>query len=345
MPKISICLPNLNNRKFLPERLDTILQQTFTDWELVVVDNYSDDGAWEYLSERAKGEPRMRLSQAPREGMYANWNNCLRLAKGEYVYIATSDDTMMPDCLEKMVATLEAHPDCGLCQCQLVIIDDKGAPYPEAKQWNHYTLGSYDQNLVLKQNKRLAPHDGMMHPALFTVYTSITQLLIRRAVFERVGYFEGRWGSIGDFEWEMRASLLENCIYIPDKLATWRLHPSQATQEVHTPKVRLKMIEMVLTAFARAQSCQGQRLQNINLKDFLYFLERDLLELEYDRAQNYGQKLHCLFSHLRRHPRQVIDHVLERFQKNRWGLFGNVVRHELLKETLQKNQVPSPIFE
>jgi glycosyltransferase involved in cell wall biosynthesis len=80
-PKVSICLPNLNNMRFLPERLESIFQQSFTDWELVVVDNYSDDGAWRYFVEEAAKERRMRISQAPREGIYGNWNNCLATGK------------------------------------------------------------------------------------------------------------------------------------------------------------------------------------------------------------------------------------------------------------------------
>src|SRR5260370_32455850 len=80
-PKVSICLPNPNNRRFLPERLESIFQQSFTHWGLVVVDNYSDDGAWGYFVEEAAKERRMRISQAPREGVYANWNNCIRQAQ------------------------------------------------------------------------------------------------------------------------------------------------------------------------------------------------------------------------------------------------------------------------
>lgn len=49
-PLVSILLPNLNTRPFLEERMATILTQTYTNWELIIVDSYSDDGAWEYLS-------------------------------------------------------------------------------------------------------------------------------------------------------------------------------------------------------------------------------------------------------------------------------------------------------
>ena len=67
-PTVSICVPNLNTRPFLRERFHTILDQTFQDWELLVYDSYSDDGAWEYICEIAAREPRMRAWQGPREG-------------------------------------------------------------------------------------------------------------------------------------------------------------------------------------------------------------------------------------------------------------------------------------
>ena len=106
---VSICVPNFNTRAYLPERFNTIFSQTFTNWELIVCDSYSDDGGWEYIEELAKHEPRMRIYQTPRKGIYAGFNDCIKEAKGKYVYIATSDDTMMPDCLEWMVSTLEAN--------------------------------------------------------------------------------------------------------------------------------------------------------------------------------------------------------------------------------------------
>ena len=74
-PKVSILLPNLNNRPYLDERMASIMAQTFEDWELVIVDNYSDDGAWEFFQQWQTKDPRIRLTQAPRDGMYANWNN------------------------------------------------------------------------------------------------------------------------------------------------------------------------------------------------------------------------------------------------------------------------------
>ena len=83
-PLVSICLPNLNTLPYLRERADTILAQTYTNWELVVSDNYSEDGAWEFFETLAHEDSRVSIAQAPREGMYANWNRCVERARGEY---------------------------------------------------------------------------------------------------------------------------------------------------------------------------------------------------------------------------------------------------------------------
>ena len=104
-PLVSICLPTLNARRFLEPRMQTILAQTLADWELIVCDSFSDDGTWEYF-QQFKHDPRVRLYQVPKEGLYAGWNECLRRCRGEYVYIATADDTCKPELLEKMVGAL-----------------------------------------------------------------------------------------------------------------------------------------------------------------------------------------------------------------------------------------------
>ncbi len=229
-PAVSICLPNLNNRRYLDERLQTIFAQSFSNWELIVYDNYSDDGAWELFQEKAREERRMRVAQAPRAGMYANWNNCIRAARGEYVYIATSDDTMSPDCLEKMVQALEQNPDCGMCQCGLQIIDERGMPVNSADGWENYPSPAFLGEWIHIPHIRRAPYDGLLHFGLFCVYTSITQLLIRRRVFDRLGLFRTDCDSRADLEWEMRVGIEENVVYVPEKLATWRRHDQQATQ-------------------------------------------------------------------------------------------------------------------
>lgn len=229
-PKVSICVPNLNTARYLPERFESILGQTLTDWECVVSDNFSDDGAWDIIRSYAARDVRIKAKQAPRDpqGMYPNWNSCLQRARGEFIYIATSDDTMSPDCLEKLLAALEKHPECGIAHCQLLAIDERGRP--AAANWRHWDAVKYFGGLADRAHVRPKGHDAVVGVALGTPYFSITQVMFRRELLDKAGYFEGKWGSYGDLAWQMRATLHTSTVHVPETLATWRVHPAQASQ-------------------------------------------------------------------------------------------------------------------
>ena len=106
-------------------------------------------------------DPRVSIAQAPREGLYPNWNQCVRRARGEYVYIATSDDGMAPDCLEKMVSALERHPECDAAHCKLVVVDESGAPLTD-QWWLEGLFGRSLPDLVDRAHVRKAPYDGLL---------------------------------------------------------------------------------------------------------------------------------------------------------------------------------------
>lgn len=271
-PKVSILLPNLNNIPFLEERIETILNQTFTDWELIIVDSYSNDGAWELLQEYARQNNKIKISQAPRKGVYAGINDCLKLSRGEYIYIATSDDTMMPKCLEKMVKAMDAYPKCEICHTLLQVIDDEGKEIPN--WWNRTPPARFYGELVNKPHIRLAPYDGILYCALRTVYISLTQLLIRRSVFDKVGLFPTTWGSEGDFEWCMRAALVCNTIHIPETLATWRIHSQQATKTSisrTSPQYRQKFRAMIQSALTILEKNHLEIYNKLQSDDLFFF--------------------------------------------------------------------------
>jgi glycosyltransferase involved in cell wall biosynthesis len=314
-PLVSVCVPNLNTRPYLQERVDTILAQTYTNWEMVVSDNYSDDGSWEFFQEVARKDSRVSIAQAPRRGLYPNWNNCLERARGRYVYIATSDDTMAPDCLEKLVAALEENEDCDLAHCRLIMIDSAGRPLtdPEAC-WPRTTLfEDGHEGLQYLRHVRRAPYDGLLHLTGRMVYHSITELLIRRTLFAKIGAFEGRWGSIGDFNWDMKAGLVANTVHVPDTWASFRVHATQATGsvDVFAGHYDRHIQEMIRDAVA---TCQPFLTADVM---------RDLEERWLDRAQ-----------HMRTYYRQLRDRrdPLQRrlFQASQLVDGRNAARSEVL---------------
>lgn len=229
-PSVSIILPNLNtDLTFLKERIDSITDQTFIDWECIVIDGYSKNGSWELLQATAKKDCRFKCYQFPKEGIYTAWNSGIGMAKGKYIYIAPSDDTMLLTLLTKMVAKLEQHPDCGLAHCNLTIIDEQGNR-SKKKNWDDFVFAKFD-NLKDRYHIRKAPYDGIIYCGVGVVYTSITQLLLKKEVFNKLGFFLTDQGPTADVEWGMRATFAFNTLHIPDYLATWRIHSQQATDD------------------------------------------------------------------------------------------------------------------
>ena len=92
-PKVSIVVPNYNHARFLPRRIDSILGQSFQDFELILLDDCSADDSRSILSKYAD-DPRVRIefNEVNSGSSFKQWNKGVRLAHGEYVWIAESDD-------------------------------------------------------------------------------------------------------------------------------------------------------------------------------------------------------------------------------------------------------------
>ncbi len=254
-PLVSICLPNLNTYPYLQERIDTILQQTYSNWELIVVDGYSTDGSWEFFQSLAEREARVTLTQAPR-GLYAAWNRCIERARGEYIYIATSDDTMAVDCIEMLVEALEEHKECDIAHCPLVLIDEGGVLLPSPAWRSNAPFSAVVSGIEDRKHIRLAPLDGLLHLTGLMVFQSITELLVRRSLFTRIGGFTDKWGSVGDLYWEMKAGLVANTVHVPGTWVSWRIYPEQETNSVgfFSPEHYQKVEEMLRSA---VDECRG----------------------------------------------------------------------------------------
>ena len=226
-PLISICLPNLNHRQFLEERLATILAQTVKDWELIICDSYSTDGSWEFFQKFA-GDPRIRMYQVPREGVYAGWNECLRRATGRYIYIATSDDTMSPDCLARLLSPLERFQDLKISVCDFQEIDADSQPLNRPAKNQHVFLGNWMEIPSIRNGQT----EFLLHAVFGTTWVTLASSLFRRDILTQTGLFRTDLGSRADEEWTLRASLASNLAFVPGKLVTWRIHPQQLTRQL-----------------------------------------------------------------------------------------------------------------
>lgn len=301
-PSVSIILPNLNtNLSFLKERVETIINQTYTDWECIVVDGFSTNGSWEYLKETGEADARFKCHQFPKEGIYKAWNSGLAMAKGSYIYIAPSDDTMHPDLLTKMVRGLQQYPECAIAHCCLSVIDEHGHKSSK-KNWDDFGFTRFSR-LSHEKHIRYAPHDGVLYSGIGTVYTSITQLLFKKEVFDQIGYFQTNLGAIADFEWGMRAALVFNTLHIPEYLATWRIHDEQATNDSSLGSYQLlDQYAAFIKLAIETVSQKGLLKQPLDVKQLQYNYYRNAFLSRLKGTKTIAGKFHALANYVKAYP-------------------------------------------
>lgn len=255
-PLLSICLPNYNTRPYLPARMESILAQTNADWELIVLDSYSDDGSWEYF-QQFRGDPRLQLVQRPRRGLYPGWNECLELAKGKYVHIATSDDVESPGFQSALLEVLESQEGANLAYSRFSVIDGSGAPHPGM---DAATLEMPYPEMAMPSRR---PWQAELAYSLATwpPWFTMNALIFRRTLLEQAGYFPVDLGSMGDLLWSWRAILKGgDVLHVPRVLAHWRCHQSQATPALGSQQIGADRQMISLTSARRFLQDAGSLL-------------------------------------------------------------------------------------
>ena len=156
MPVVSVIVPNYNHKRFLPQRLDSILRQTYQDFEIFILDDGSTDGSID-LIETFRRNPKVSqiiINNTNSGTPFKQWNKGIPLAKGKYIWIAESDDYAEPTLLEKLVAMAEQNENVGISFCNSRWVDDKGVEGKSLSLYSDsfYKKGTDEIKMLLKFN-------------------------------------------------------------------------------------------------------------------------------------------------------------------------------------------------
>ena len=125
-PSVSVCMPVYNTERYVAEAVESILAQTFGDFELIIIDDGSTDGSRAILERYAKQDDRIRLISRPNTGIGGARNEALGMAKGELIAVMDSDDVALPERFEVQVAYLREHPEVVCLGSVVQCIDEAG---------------------------------------------------------------------------------------------------------------------------------------------------------------------------------------------------------------------------
>lgn len=218
-PKLSVLIPTYNYGCYLGQAIDSVLTQTFSDLEIVVIDDCSKDNTDEVMQTYAANDRRIRFECNPANlGMVANWNYCLGIARGDYIKFLFADDFLVsPKALEILVGILDDNPNVSLVGSSRQIID-KDSQFKDI--WSFY-----DQDII-----KSGPE--VINTCLFENHNYIGEpaaVMFRKCQAERG--FDSRYRQLVDLE--MWFHLLEQgeYAYIDEPLCAFRVHNEQQTSK------------------------------------------------------------------------------------------------------------------
>ena len=208
---LSVCIPVYNCREHIAQAVDSVLQQTCRDFELIIIDNCSDDGTYERLSEYA--DPRIKLLRnATNIGACGNWNRVLREFSGRYLKILCADDILYPDCLERQLAVLEAAADAVmLVASSRDIINEQGI-----KVFRRHYPGS---------SGRVAGHEVIRKIVCrgTNIVGEVSSVLIRREAVAKAGEFDGSIPYVIDLDYWVRVLQNGDLFVMSEYLSAYRV--------------------------------------------------------------------------------------------------------------------------
>ncbi|WPP53322.1 glycosyltransferase family 2 protein [Catalinimonas niigatensis] len=126
--KVSVIIPNYNHAQYLPQRIESVLQQTYQNIEVIILDDFSTDNSKDIINEYAKKDTRIRthFNEVNSGTTFKQWNRGIQMAKGSYIWIAESDDFADVKFVETVIQPLERDSRIGLSYCMSYIVNKKG---------------------------------------------------------------------------------------------------------------------------------------------------------------------------------------------------------------------------
>ena len=227
MPKVSVVVPNYNHARFLRKRIDSVLHQTFQDFEVILLDDCSTDDSRSILSSYA-GDPRVRIefNDANSGSTFKQWNKGVRLARGEYVWIAESDDYADPRFLERLVAVLDADPQVAFVNCRSWRVDAGDR------------VDGYADSDLVKVNPTKWTNDfntdGREECSNYFVYLcpvfNASSVLFRKSVYDKAGGADESLRFCGDWKLWAALALRGRIAHLGEPLNCYRVHDANATE-------------------------------------------------------------------------------------------------------------------
>jgi glycosyltransferase involved in cell wall biosynthesis len=235
---ISIITPTYNREKFLPAAIDSVLKQTYKNFELIIVDDGSTDNTPTLMTTYLGKDSRIKYLQQKNQGQSVARNYALSVANGDFICFLDSDNYWPEDKLEKSIRAFESHPEVDIVYGDCITIDEQG------NELHRNNMRRYSGNiaaLLLKDN-----------------FVSMNTTMTRRKCFDEMGGMSGKRRVADDYDLWLKFSARFQFLYIPEFLAYYRVMENQISTN---KKLRFDTNEKIILDFLEAYPDRLSRKQ------------------------------------------------------------------------------------
>jgi glycosyltransferase involved in cell wall biosynthesis len=275
--KVSVLMPVYNGEKYIREAIDSILGQTFKDFEFLIIDDGSTDKTREILENY--DDSRIKLINNKKNiGLTKSLNKGLKLARGEYIARQDSDDVSMPKRLEKEVSFLNHNKNTALVGTYYYMINER--------------------DKILKIIKPPTKSEEIKIGLLKGNQFGHGSVMFRVECIKEVGYYREELGSVEDYDLWLRVSDRYNIANIPEPLYKWRLNIKSVSVAKKSLMDKYALLAIELAKERRQLGKDKlQILKKEEIKDFLdiYLNSKSEYESKKQIAQNYYSWSRVLF--------------------------------------------------
>lgn len=223
MLSVSVILPNYNHSSYLEERIESILNQTYQDFELILLDDCSTDDSREILL-NYKNHPKVSalvLNGKNTGNTFLQWDKGICLAKGKYIWIAESDDSADTCFLERTVAAMEKEPKAVMCLTGSVLIDEHG---------NEMKQKSRDRWKETGEVKCFDGHEYVKHNLMYRNYVyNASMVVFCQDVYEKLDKSFQLYRCAGDWQFWAEVAWQGDVLEVRSKLNRFRQHTNKVS--------------------------------------------------------------------------------------------------------------------
>jgi len=317
-PRVSVVIPVRNGKDYIQEALDSVLQQSFTDLELLLIDDGSTDDDYDRY---ALQDPRVRVIHLAGNGVSRARNVGMAQSRGEFIAFLDADDVWFPGKLEAQVRYFDAHPDVG-------VVFGKFIRWPAQPDGGFAPASSLVQD-VAQLSKTEEERSGWLYTRLLDgLLVGMNTAVVRRSVYEAIGGFNESMRQGEDYDFWLRASRVAEMHSLDGAVALYRIHSASAMHRLSRENQLSILLKMATMRWGLADQ-HGNHASAVSFK-------KRVAITHFDHA--YSHFWHGDLAVARRHFRQSLSGEHRRVRSILYLTISNPVIKKIIDFALNRTR-------